>query len=395
MTLNFTLLEKYVIIVIYFWYITVPVGLILGGITIYAKDTGWGLRSLPLIGSIIFLVPFVLFGIFLVKGKLDQRQRQQKREAHTWTLEKPQTVAGVELAAGSKIFLDTWYDMDKKKQAELRDIERFYFSEPTKIFGVVVEGYFYESGYTWEGTLSGNQTINGWPTKGKIEITEEGKLIKGTLSKAHTIFGRTIPAGSRFELDSSDRWSFTFPEGKSIRFDPEIGKIIFSSDSSDAFNFSDKKYPEIFSWKLRKGTEIAGVKLPLGTVIYFYSRFDMDDKEQADITDIYRLDLPEPTEIFNIVVKGTFERPVNDRWAGTLQGTQMINGWPCAGHVVIERNPYNNKDDLKLKECTLFEGYTVGERTFPAGTNVELQRREWTFHLPEGKIIKFDPDIDP
>jgi len=174
---------------------------------------------------------------------MKQRDRRQERETHSWVLKEPATVAGVDIPADSKTYYNTWFDMDQKRQATLDDIETLELSAPTNIFGAVVTGRFHKGDYEWLGTLHGNQMIEGWPCSGKViltvSITDNGKkrhLQKCTLYKDHTVFGRRLPKGTDIELKSWS-WTFDFPEGKIISFDPDSGELTFSSDSTDAFNF--------------------------------------------------------------------------------------------------------------------------------------------------------------
>lgn len=236
MNISFSPFEIYVILGVKYWYISLPLGLLLSGITIFAKSQGTWVRVSSSLGALFFLIPFIGYGLFSLKIEMKQRDRRQEREAHSWVLKEPVTVAGVDVPAGSKIYYNTWFTMNQKRQATLDDIETFEFSAPTNIFGVVVTGRFHKVDYSWEGTLHGNQMIDGWPCKGKIAITDKSKLIECTLSRDHEVFGHRLPAGTEIELKPWS-WSFTFPKGKVISFNPKSGKLTFSSDSTNAFNF--------------------------------------------------------------------------------------------------------------------------------------------------------------
>lgn len=230
MQLDFSAFEAYIIVGVVYWYISLPLGLLLAGVTIFAKSQGFWLRGLASLGALFFLLPFVVYGLFSVKTELRQQKIRQEREAHSWVLKEPTTVAGVDLPAGSKIYYNTWFDMDQKRGATLDDIETFVFSEPAEIFGITVKGRFSETSYYWEGTLHSNQMIDGWPCTGEVAITDKGELLECMLFRAHEVFGRTVPAETEIELKSW-RWTFNFPKGKNISFDPDSGKMTFNSDS--------------------------------------------------------------------------------------------------------------------------------------------------------------------
>ncbi|HLR24580.1 MAG TPA: hypothetical protein VK112_01850 [Fodinibius sp.] len=241
--LDFSAFEAYIIVGVVYWYISLPLGLLLAGVTIFAKSQGVWLRGLSSLGALFFLLPFVVYGLFSVKIELRQQKIRQEREAHSWVLKEPATVAGVDIPADSKIYYNTWFDMDLKRRATLDDIETFELSAPTNIFGIAVTGRFHKGDYEWEGMLHNNQMIEGWPCSGKIilnvSITDNGKkrhLQKCTLYKDHTVFGRRLPKGTEIELKSW-RWTFNFPKGKIISFDPNSGELTFSSNNTNAFNF--------------------------------------------------------------------------------------------------------------------------------------------------------------
>lgn len=233
-----------------YWYISLPVGLLLGAGAMYVKSQHWAVRSLEGFLAICLIGPVIFRGVHEIQNMIDRRHDQKAREAHSWVLEKPTTVAGLELPADTKIYFSmVLFNMSQKNRATLDDIVDIKLAGPTTVFGITFEGSLHHTPYgEWRGSLYGERVINGWPCVGKIvfrvEQNDKNKepnrkfmLQKCTLYKSHTIFGHMLPAGTHIELGSRN-WTFNLPD-KIIKINPENGKLTFSSDSTAEFNFGE------------------------------------------------------------------------------------------------------------------------------------------------------------
>jgi hypothetical protein len=232
--------DAYLIIVGLHWYISLPAGLLLAGFALFGKSQHWAGRSLEGLLAITLLFPVLWYASNVIQQKQQRQQRQANREAHAWVLDKPTTVAGIDLPADTKIHLNTSFDMKQKEQAQIDDIDDMNLAAPATIFGIKFTGYLNHAASEWEGTMQGHQMIDGWPCRGEItlyekrdyngkEMTRELQLEKCTLYQSHTVFGHTLPKGTKIELQSWN-WTFHFPDGHYIFIDPDSGNITNSSD---------------------------------------------------------------------------------------------------------------------------------------------------------------------
>lgn len=198
--------EAFLFLLAVFWYVSIPVGcaLIYLGFRWFKHTRFWGVKAtvwlLPVIG--FFLIWTGTAGLAqTVKDKKEHQRVAELYKAHTWVLKDSATVAGIRLAAGTLVHYDYNVDMNYKDTAKLNDINSFELSVPTKIFGVTVSKEFSIINHGWETYLPFDQNINGWPVaKGKVQLTEEGRLKEGYTSKSFSLFQKKIPEGALISL---------------------------------------------------------------------------------------------------------------------------------------------------------------------------------------------------
>lgn len=227
--LDFSLLQIYLWMVVHNWHISLLIGVLLAGVAIFATSKWLLWRVLSGVGAAMLLVPLLLFANNALERKMALQRYQQKVETHSWMLKKPRTIAGINLPADTKIYFNTWFDMQSKAQATLDDINSFELSAPTEINEMVLNGRFYGFSNGWIGTLVGNQSVEGWPCTGEVKLDFNLKLDKCTFYKEHTVAGKTFPKGTKIDIEINpfkSTWYFHPPDDKYLVYDIDKGKFI-------------------------------------------------------------------------------------------------------------------------------------------------------------------------
>lgn len=189
-----------------FWYISIPVGcaLIYLGIRWMLHTRFLGLKIaafvLPLIGFILIWAGAA--GLTqMIKDKNEDHRLAQLYKAHTQLLKDSATVAGIRLAPGTRVYYEYNVDMQHTDTAKLSDISSFELSAPAKILGVTVCKSFSTINGGWETYLPFDQKIDSLPVaKGKVQLTEKGRLKEGYASKSFSLFDQKIPKGALMSL---------------------------------------------------------------------------------------------------------------------------------------------------------------------------------------------------
>lgn len=195
---------------VHFWYVTVPAALGLLLLAWYGAGLPGGLRWICLGAGVLLALPVLMAGLMYVL--------QTVEAARYWRrLDRAETIAGVELPAGSRIrFAD-------KAHTQLISVD---LPDVTEILGIRLVGRLTrydtwdDAGPVWSGTLAEDQVVNGIPCRagyftfdkfGTIFDTH-GTVHKFGLAATHEFFRLSFPRGTAVRRGNARRsWSFLLP----------------------------------------------------------------------------------------------------------------------------------------------------------------------------------------
>lgn len=229
MSFKFSPFVFYLILLGTFWYISLPAGL-LCMVVAFRKKTTRRYRIIAGLAALFFLLPVLWYASDQLKTYQDEHRYRAERTAHRWKTDRVVVLDSVSIPAGSTIYFDTFFDMNKKANASLNDITDIELAAPTRIFNTLVKDTIRHvtDGY-WILQLAKAQPVSGWPCSGQVEMYSDG-LRRGTLSADYSVHQLQLPRGTGIEIDPFT-WTFHFPDGRIISADPANGKILFNSDS--------------------------------------------------------------------------------------------------------------------------------------------------------------------
>lgn len=203
--IKFGPLGDYLILIAFaLWYITLPLGLLLLWACLRRKNAGW-LRWIAGIGAVPLLFPFVVFlGLTITESigsEIDNRQHWKNVDAHTVVLTQPETIAGITLSAGDTVLYNIGFDMSKRQQARLADIDWVHLSKPTRLFNVEAMGMEQNTYGQWNIQLARDQVVQGWPCTGNVVVQKDSTFVLGTLATEHIVWGYPAPKGTRIRYE--------------------------------------------------------------------------------------------------------------------------------------------------------------------------------------------------
>lgn len=246
MSFTFSLWGTYLVLGIMYWPLTLLLALGFAAIAGFARKARKTVRILCALAAAFFALP-LLWALGGIAGDMAEQARDRReRQAHTWVLAQDTTLAGVRLAAGSRLLLYSWFDMQQKEQLRLSDIDEMDLARPAVFLGAELAGRVQQESGTnrWYGMLSKAQTVKGWPCTGNIRINGGDSMpIELTLAADYSLFGQVFPKGTVVRLYYQD-WQFDFPgNGRSMNFDPGSGKCTFDSERYDTGNNTQADTP--------------------------------------------------------------------------------------------------------------------------------------------------------
>jgi hypothetical protein len=173
-----------------FWFLTVPAAIVLAMVGWHGADWLGGLRWAAYSAAALLALPFPAAAWVLVIRKIDA-------DAHWRRLDRDETVAGLQLPAGSRI---RFHD---KAHASVDSIDLPYV---TDILGMRLVGSLkrYDKwgdiDQVWSGTLAEDQPVNGLPCRARAVLCEkdtfvfdqDGIVQRCTLA-AHDLLGLKLP----------------------------------------------------------------------------------------------------------------------------------------------------------------------------------------------------------
>jgi hypothetical protein len=193
-----------------FWFLTVPAAIVLAIVGWYGADWLGGLRW-AMFGAVALLaLPFPAAALVLVIRKIDA-------DAHWRRLDRDETVAGLQLPAGSRI---RFHD---KAHASVDSID---LPHVTDILGMRLVGNlkrydkWREVDQVWSGTLAEDQPVNGLPCRARAVLFEkdtfvfdkDGIVQRCTLA-AHELLGLKLPPSTTVLERGNDNkpWKLLLP----------------------------------------------------------------------------------------------------------------------------------------------------------------------------------------
>ncbi|MBI5260213.1 MAG: hypothetical protein HY852_00150 [Bradyrhizobium sp.] len=202
------LLFSFASFVVSHWIFTVPAGI---GLAVL----GW--RGAPWLGSFRWLafgasallaMPFVLAAFFAVRDEINAATARAK---YLRTLERDETVTGLPLYAGTRI----WFADEAHTTIRSVELPRLTTILEVPFTGTVV---WSETVETWAGMLDADHSIGGWPCRrGWIEIGRDGTLRRCELASAHRFFDYELPADTKVSLlAANNAWNFSIPQDKGL-----------------------------------------------------------------------------------------------------------------------------------------------------------------------------------
>jgi len=186
-----------------FWFLALPVAIVL-------MLTGWhgahwprGLRWGAFAAAALLAVPFPAVAVLVM---IDEIRSAANLAALQRTLDHDETVAGLPLSAGSRI-----YFRDRAHSSVFSiDLPR-----ATNIRGMYVVGTLTWNDFShgWGGTLAEDQRLDGWPCRaGLVEFESEGKVTSCEFAAVHELLGFALPPGTNVTRGNADKsWAFRLP----------------------------------------------------------------------------------------------------------------------------------------------------------------------------------------
>lgn len=154
----------------------------------------------------------------------------------------------------------------------------------------------------------------------------------------------------------------------------------------DGMNRRERERQKIrHTFILRQPETTAGVAFSAGDTIYYARDLDMNNRKQAQLSDIDSVRLSKPTRFFNLQVKGVIGVDQYHSWHVTLTHQQPVFGWPCIGDVVIGA-------DSTFVKGTLADDYIALGYRLPKGSEVTYKDLLITIILPNSKWLTIDAE---
>lgn len=233
MDFNFGPFGKYLIYTVYFWYITMPIAFLLLWACL-RKNNSLRVRWISGIGAMVLLFPIAVFIWEVLSGLVDdginRRDFERQKKLHTFILKHPETTAGIALSAGDKVYYTRDFDMNNRKQAQLKDIDSIRLSKPVRFFNLQVKGLIWADQHgNWNVTLTHQQVVFGWPCTGEVLIGADSTFIQGTLASKHIVLGYRLPKGSNVTYED-DYVNVVLPNLELLTFTSTTGQPLSEED---------------------------------------------------------------------------------------------------------------------------------------------------------------------
>jgi hypothetical protein len=197
-----------------YWFVTIPAATILAIVAWFGDDWLGALRW-PIFGAVVLLaLPFpavaVIFVIVFVVGKIRSAARRR-------TLDRDESVAGLELPAGSKIrFHDKAHVcVDSIDLPHVTDIRGMRLVGKLRRYDI-----WHDIGPVWRGTLAEDQCLDGLPCCARAPTWDEDGIVfdkdavvqECTLAIRHELLGLNLPPGTTVRRGNDNRpWYFLLP----------------------------------------------------------------------------------------------------------------------------------------------------------------------------------------
>ncbi|SHE41030.1 hypothetical protein [Pedobacter caeni] len=233
MDFNFGPFGEYLIYTIYLWYITVPAAVLLVWASLHKKNSR-KMRWISGIGAAVLLFPVAVFAWYLLSGLIEdgmnRREHEREKIRHTFILKQPETTAGVAFSAGDTIYYAMDFDMNNRKQAQLKDLDSVRLSKPTRFFNLQVKGVIWVDQYhSWHVTLTHQQPVFGWPCIGNVVIDADSTFVRGTLADDYIALGYHLPKGSKVKYEEG-LINIILPNSKWLTIDAETKEPLSAED---------------------------------------------------------------------------------------------------------------------------------------------------------------------
>jgi hypothetical protein len=185
------------------WFLTAPAAILLAFVGWYAADRLGALRLVLFGAAALSALPFAMAALMFAAQTVAAATRRQR-------LDRDETVAGLELPAGSMV-----YFADEAHSSVIAvDLPRGRVSD---ISGMRLTGTLRRFGQNWTCRLGEDQHLDGFPCRAGIAVFDsDGIIQKFTLAAAHELLGLALPRGTMVERGSiSQPWTLILP--------PDIG----------------------------------------------------------------------------------------------------------------------------------------------------------------------------
>jgi hypothetical protein len=187
-----------------FWFVTAPAAIVLMVVGRYGGRLLHGLRWVAFGAAALLAAPFPFAAVFIL---IDQIRSSSNLAALQRTLDRDETVGGLALPAGSKVYFTD------KAHAGIGAID---LPGATHVLGVHVVGtlVWNDVGHVWTGTLADDQRLDSWPCRaGPVEFGNDGTVQECTLATALELLGFALPPGTGVTRGSDSKpWALRLPE---------------------------------------------------------------------------------------------------------------------------------------------------------------------------------------
>jgi hypothetical protein len=183
-----------------FWFLTIPAAAVLVIVGWYAP---YGLRWVAFGAAVLLAVPVPVVGGFVM---IDRIETAHKLAALERSLDRDESVAGVALPAGSKVYF---------ADASHARISWVELPGAASIRGVRVVGNidWVDGSRLWHGMLAEDQRLDGWPCHaGLVEFDDNGLVQECEFAAGHEVLGFTLPPGTTVTRgDATKPWKLRLP----------------------------------------------------------------------------------------------------------------------------------------------------------------------------------------
>jgi hypothetical protein len=186
-----------------FWFLALPAAIVLMLIGWHAAHWPRGLRWAAFGAAALLAVPFPVAAVLVI---IDEIRSAANLAALQRTLDHDETVAGLPLSSGSRIYF--------RDQAH-SSVVSIDLSRATNIRGMHMVGTltWNDFGHVWSGTLAEDQRLGGWPCRaGLVEFDNDGMVTSCELAAVHELLGFALPPGTNVTRGNADKpWAFRLP----------------------------------------------------------------------------------------------------------------------------------------------------------------------------------------